>query len=679
MAGIARLGVRRGTFILALLLICATLIAAASPASGERVPIAVDVPVFATQQAGIEGTVPNFWGPAIEGARQELYADAPGGTRRVQYFDKARMEDAATGVTNGLLTVELISGQRQMGDNRFATVAPCALPVVGDPDNLWPSYSSLNATVFPQHSARSSAVVDTTYEPDGTFTHDTELGMKAGAAAGGYVSDPGGRYAHNIPAGFWRYLNGLPVPWQSAMGFPLTEAFWTTVRVRGLATRVLVQPFERRVLSYTSDNAPGFTVEMGNIGQHYYRWRYPLVLNDASPAASDTATTVPATATTAATTAVTTTAVITTGTATGTTRLAPITAMPIISGVRFGLASSTTATLSFQTDVPATTRILFGTASHSYQAEQDIGASPMQDHHVTLAGLTPKTKYYFILRAITDGGTGESKEGYFATAPANATLAATAQDVGGNPAPEIQPTATVRLARNTSTVKPAKDTATPLPTETPHSTKTPYPTETPRPTSTPKPDTSVSPTATSTPRSPTATATAAATPTATATPTAVPPTRTPTSVPPTNTPTPTPTSVPDVQVAITQFAVVSDGSTLDIVQTNAVTITITLTDLVRADTQRVTISPHNWTLDAANARITATDAGTILTLRGRQNPVTVQLDVSVPLRDHDTLAFTTTQTVIPVEYQAGKTYTVSKGIASVPKYHAEIQFTVSQV
>ncbi|MCS7294077.1 MAG: thermonuclease family protein, partial [Dehalococcoidia bacterium] len=36
----------------------------------------------------------------------------------------------------------------------------------------------------------------------------------------------------------------------------------------------LVQCFERRCLTYTPDNPPGWQVEAGNVGQHYYRWRY---------------------------------------------------------------------------------------------------------------------------------------------------------------------------------------------------------------------------------------------------------------------------------------------------------------------------------------------------------------------------------------------------------------------
>src|SRR2546423_13853105 len=61
-----------------------------------------------------------FWGPEPRAAAQEQYVDAPSGTgtRLVQYFDKSRMEindpnadqNAQWFVTNGLLTIELISG-----------------------------------------------------------------------------------------------------------------------------------------------------------------------------------------------------------------------------------------------------------------------------------------------------------------------------------------------------------------------------------------------------------------------------------------------------------------------------------------------------------------------------------------------------------------------------------------
>jgi hypothetical protein len=35
-----------------------------------------------------------------------------------------------------------------------------------------------------------------------------------------------------------------------------------------------LQCFERRCLTYTPDNPEGWQVEFGNIGRHYYQWRY---------------------------------------------------------------------------------------------------------------------------------------------------------------------------------------------------------------------------------------------------------------------------------------------------------------------------------------------------------------------------------------------------------------------
>jgi hypothetical protein len=44
--------------------------------------------------------------------------------------------------------------------------------------------------------------------------------------------------------------------------------------VAGQQTDVLVQLFQRRVVTYQPDAPEGFKVQMGNIGAHYYDWRY---------------------------------------------------------------------------------------------------------------------------------------------------------------------------------------------------------------------------------------------------------------------------------------------------------------------------------------------------------------------------------------------------------------------
>jgi len=53
-----------------------------------------------------------------------------------------------------------------------------------------------------------------------------------------------------------------------------TEAYWTKTQVSGQVKDVLVQLFERRVLTYTPSNSETYQVEMGNVGLQYYQWRY---------------------------------------------------------------------------------------------------------------------------------------------------------------------------------------------------------------------------------------------------------------------------------------------------------------------------------------------------------------------------------------------------------------------
>ncbi|MBN9391285.1 MAG: CAP domain-containing protein, partial [Chloroflexi bacterium] len=50
--------------------------------------------------------------------------------------------------------------------------------------------------------------------------------------------------------------------------------YWSTFNVGGQSKQVLVQLFQRRILTYTPSNPAGWQVEMGNIGLHYFNWRY---------------------------------------------------------------------------------------------------------------------------------------------------------------------------------------------------------------------------------------------------------------------------------------------------------------------------------------------------------------------------------------------------------------------
>src|SRR4029079_11270065 len=105
---------------------------------------------------------------------------------------------------------------------------------------------------------------------------------------------------HRIADPFWDFMNAQGTVYKDgqfvnenlfansyyATGFPITDPYWARVKVGGTEKDVLVQAFERRVLTYTPDNAPEWRVEAGNVGQHYYKWRYNTDIPsepDASP------------------------------------------------------------------------------------------------------------------------------------------------------------------------------------------------------------------------------------------------------------------------------------------------------------------------------------------------------------------------------------------------------------
>ena len=222
------------------------------------------------------------WGPQAFATGREAYAEAPGGQRLVQYWDKSRMEISAPGanrgdlwfVTNGLLTKELIGGRLQTGNGTFVDTEPAQVPIAGDPESdTAPTYASFNALASLDGDRRSApavgAVVVERIERNGAVAADERM-RSYGIQIGAYD----GNLGHNIPAVFTDYFRTMPLDWVFVLGYPISEPYWATVNVGGQAKDVLIQVFERRALTYTPGNGPAFRVEMGNVGQHYFRWRY---------------------------------------------------------------------------------------------------------------------------------------------------------------------------------------------------------------------------------------------------------------------------------------------------------------------------------------------------------------------------------------------------------------------
>ena len=249
-------------------------------------------PAFQQQWQAGEAIVPNFWGPldTARDGQQETYREAPGGRRLVQYFDKGRMELTNGAVTNGLLATELVTGRVQVGDNAFEPRAAPAIPIAGDPTNIGPTYAAIDAaadTLLAPAPAQQGTVVSTAITPAGAIIHESEVSGDAPTRIGAYDDAT----SHNVMGAFMTYRATAGL---ATIGFAISEPFRTTVRVADVLRPVVVQIFERRVLTYTADNPDAFKVEMGNIGQHYYQWRYVLPAATSTSAPTSIPSTTPA-------------------------------------------------------------------------------------------------------------------------------------------------------------------------------------------------------------------------------------------------------------------------------------------------------------------------------------------------------------------------------------------------
>lgn len=249
---------------------------ATAPEAIRTLWIATDGPVAAGRSSSWT------FGPDAWAVRWEPYAESPGGKRLVVYLDKARLEindpsgdqSSAWFVTSGLLVCEMVLGRVQVGDREFTARAPADIPLAGDTvprDPEAPTYASLR-----QHSAllagnqlpdRSGQPIREVLRRDGTVQSDASV---PAAEYAGYDPVTG----HNSARPFRDWLAARAWDALYVVGRPIAEPYWVRVRVGGQPRWVLVQAFERRVLTFTPDNPPGWQIEMGNVGRHYYEWRY---------------------------------------------------------------------------------------------------------------------------------------------------------------------------------------------------------------------------------------------------------------------------------------------------------------------------------------------------------------------------------------------------------------------
>jgi len=230
-------------------------------------------PAFQAQWQQGEAITTNFWGPlqSVGAGQPEPYQQAPSGQRLVQYFDKGRMELTNGAVTNGLLATEIIKGQIQSGDATFQAQAPPAIPIAGDPDNTGPTYQQLASTamsLLAPTTSKTGSFVTTLVDGNGAVT---DGGGFAGSAMTPALLADDPPTQHNVLGVFATYRTKVGL---TTIGYAISEPFRANVKIASVRRDVLVQVFERRVLTYNASNSEAFKVEFGNIGAHYYRWRY---------------------------------------------------------------------------------------------------------------------------------------------------------------------------------------------------------------------------------------------------------------------------------------------------------------------------------------------------------------------------------------------------------------------
>ena len=284
---------RSFSLVAALLLL---IVAAAPVLAHDPEPGAIERTWARTDKPVADGVVERtwMWGPdAASDAMMEPYLESPGGQRLVQYYDKARMEinnpnapdDGLWYVTNGLLVVELMTGMLQDGDNSFEAREPALVNIAGDPGFAGtPTYATFAGLMDAPAYAEGSVIAATV---DGQGNVGTAASQAAFNVTAGVMAPNTG---HRTASVFWDFMvssgpvletgqivNGLLFqnPYY-ATGLPITEAYWSLIMVDGTEKWVLTQAFERRVLTFTPDNDSGFQVEAGNVGMHYWQWRYEM-------------------------------------------------------------------------------------------------------------------------------------------------------------------------------------------------------------------------------------------------------------------------------------------------------------------------------------------------------------------------------------------------------------------
>ncbi|MDE1925420.1 MAG: fibronectin type III domain-containing protein [Patescibacteria group bacterium] len=105
------------------------------------------------------------------------------------------------------------------------------------------------------------------------------------------------------------------------------------------------------------------------------------------------------------------------------------TTAPTISAIS-ATPTDTGATITWNTDVPATTQVSYGTTTGSYTASSTMDSSLNTSHSAILSGLAPSTTYHFIVMSNNSSGVSSSSADQMFTTLLSSTTATTTGGTG---------------------------------------------------------------------------------------------------------------------------------------------------------------------------------------------------------------------------------------------------------
>lgn len=175
----------------------------------------------------------------------------------VQLFEKGRLEDHSA---NTALPPEWRFQYGQLVDELVQTGAQ--LPIGGDTSTL--TYADLRT-----HAAPAARIA-----PPVGFTGPTSM-LTDGSVFIPFTADLSPAPGHVVPPRFWAYINRpelFPGGWLHDVGLPITEPLEATVD-KGAAKgrRIIVQAFQRTILTDDPLNSPQLQIERANVGTDYAR------------------------------------------------------------------------------------------------------------------------------------------------------------------------------------------------------------------------------------------------------------------------------------------------------------------------------------------------------------------------------------------------------------------------